>query len=87
MRTWKITYSRQARKDLKILLASPYRHKAIALLEVILSDPFRMPPLFETLLGNHKYSRRINYQHRLVYEVDSEDGVIILLSCWTHYHE
>jgi len=84
---WLIVYSKQAQKDAKLLAASGLKARAQALLDVIAEDPFARPPRFEKLVGDLAgcYSRRINIQHRLVYEVLAEDRVVHVLRMWTHY--
>lgn len=80
-------FTKQAQKDAAKLAASGLRPKAEALLEVLREDPFRRPPPFEKLVGDLRgaYSRRINLQHRLVYEVVAEARVVKVLRLWTHY--
>ena len=80
-------YSRQAQKDAKKLASSGLKAKAHHLLEVLTQDPFTTPPKYEKLVGDLAgcYSRRINIQHRLVYEVLSERHVVHILRMWTHY--
>lgn len=87
MSTWRIVYSRQAQKDAKKLATSGLKPKAAALLDVIAEDPFATPPRYEKLVGDLAgcYSRRINIQHRLVYEVLAEEHVVHVLRMWTHY--
>ncbi|PZP00893.1 Txe/YoeB family addiction module toxin [Corynebacterium sp.] len=87
MSTWQLVFSRQAQKDAKKLANSGLKPKAQALLEVLRSDPFGTPPRFEKLVGDLSgcYSRRINIQHRLVYEVNSDKRVVHVLRMWTHY--
>ena len=85
--TWKIVYTRQAQKDARKLAAAGLKSKAQTLLELLSEDPFRHPPIFEKLVGNLKgaYSRRINIQHRLVYQVLEKEKVVKVLRLWTHY--
>ena len=85
--TWSVVYAKQALKDAKKVKASGLKEKAQALLEVLASDPFQNPPPFEKLVGDFSgaYSRRINIQHRLVYEVFSEQRTVRVLRMWTHY--
>ena len=85
--TWEIVYTRQAQRDAKKLAAVGLKGKAIELLEIIRNDPFRTPPRFEKLVGDlaGAYSRRINIQHRLVYEVLEQEKIIKILRMWTHY--
>ena len=85
--SWRLRFTKQAQKDAAKLTAAGLRPKAEALLEVLREDPFRRPPPFEKLLGDLRgaYSRRINLQHRLVYEVVAEERVVKVLRMWTHY--
>lgn len=87
MSNWRLVYSRQAQKDAKKLASSGLKSKAQRLLDVIADDPFANPPRYEKLVGDLAgcYSRRINIQHRLVYEVLLDDGVVHVLRMWTHY--
>jgi len=84
---WSVVYAKQALKDAKKVKASGLKEKAQALLDVLESDPFQNPPPFEKLVGDLSgaYSRRINIQHRLVYEVFSEQRTVRVLRMWTHY--
>ncbi len=84
---YKVVLSRQAAKDRASLKAAKLEDKARALLLLLSEDPYRDPPPFETLKGNLKgyYSRRINYKHRLVYEVLEEQKTVHVLRMWTHY--
>lgn len=86
---YKILYSKLALKDAKKLLGANLSDKAKQLIEVIKKDPFQNPPPYEKLVGNlnGSYSRRINIQHRLVYEVREDDKVIRILRMWSHYGE
>lgn len=85
--TWRLVYTRQAQKDARKLAASGLREKAQALLSVIQKDPFQNPPPYEKLIGDlaGTYSRRINIQHRLVYQVLESEQVVKVLRLWTHY--
>ena len=87
MVSWTLVYTTQAQKDAKKLKASGLKPKAEALLQIIAEDPFRRPPPFETLVGDLKgaYSRRINIQHRLVYQVLDEINTVKVLRLWSHY--
>lgn len=84
---WRLVHSRQAQKDAKKLAAAGLKPKALALLEIIAQDPFAAPPRFEKLVGDLSgcYSRRINIQHRLVYEVLADERVVHVLRMYTHY--
>ena len=85
--TWKLVYTRQAQKDAKKLASSGLKPKTQELLALIAEDPFRRPPPFEKLVGdlNGAYSRRINIQHRLVYQVIGDERVVKVLRLWSHY--
>ena len=85
--TWQLTYTKQAQKDAKKLAASNLKKKAQVLLDIISKDPFQTPPPYEKLLGDLSgaYSRRINIQHRLVYEVLEAEHTIKVIRMWTHY--
>jgi len=85
--TWKLVYTKQAQKDAKKLASSGLKPKAKKLLELIAEDPFQKPPPFEKLVGDlaGAYSRRINIQHRLVYQVLEEEKVVKVLRLWSHY--
>ena len=85
--TWRIVFTRQARKDAKKLSASNLRPKAEELLEILQEDPFQKPPPYEKLLGDLSgaYSRRLNIQHRLVYQVLEEERIVKVIRMWTHY--
>ena len=84
---WKLVYTKQAQKDAQKLSASKCDKKAKELLERIKEDPFATPPPYEKLVGDlaGAYSRRINVQHRLVYEVIEEHKTIKVIRMWTHY--
>ena len=87
MVSWEIVYARQAIKDAKKLAASGLKEKAQELLALLADDPFRNPPPFEKLVGDlaGTYSRRINIQHRIVYEVFTKEKTVRVLRMWTHY--
>jgi len=84
---WQIVFTRQAQKDARRLQSAGLRSKAEQLLAILANDPFQKPPPFEKLLGDLKgaYSRRINIQHRLVYQVLQEEHIVKVLRMWTHY--
>ncbi|GAB4168240.1 MAG: Txe/YoeB family addiction module toxin [Wenzhouxiangellaceae bacterium] len=84
---WKLVYTRQAQKDAKKLAASGLKPKAQQLLELIAQDPYQTPPPFEKLVGDLSgaLSRRINIQHRLVYQVLDSERVVKVIRLWTHY--
>jgi len=85
--SWELLYTKQAQNDAKKLSASVLKKKTQALLEVIKEDPYQNPPPYEKLVGDLSgaYSRRINIQHRLVYQVYVEEHVIKVIRLWTHY--
>ena len=85
--SWEIVYAKQAMKDAKKLAARGLKPKAQKLLGVLASDPFQNPPPFERLVGDlaGAYSRRINIQHRIVYEVFTKEKTVRVLRMWTHY--
>ncbi|MCK0505846.1 MULTISPECIES: Txe/YoeB family addiction module toxin [Aromatoleum] len=87
MVSWEIVYARQALKDAKKLAASGLKPKAQEVLVVLADDPFKNPPPFEKLVGDlaGAYSRRINIQHRIVYEVFANEKTVRVLRMWTHY--
>ena len=85
--TWQLVYTRQAQKDAKKLAAAGLKQKAQELLAVLISNPYQNPPPYEKLVGdlNGAYSRRINIQHRLIYQVLDEKQVVKVLRLWSHY--
>mgnify|MGYP006301321101 CR=1 FL=1 len=85
--TWRLVYTKQARKDAKKLAASGLKSKAQELFRLIENDPFERPPPFERLVGDLEGSdsRRINIQHRLVYQLLADEGVVKVLRLWSHY--
>lgn len=87
MVSWEIVYAKQAMKDAKKLTASGLKLKAQELLAILAVDPFQNPPPFEKLVGDlaGAYSRRINIQHRMVYEVFTNEKTVRVLRMWTHY--
>jgi len=84
---WKLVYTKQAQKDAKKLVSSGLKPKAQELLALVAEDPYRKPPPFEKLIGDlaGAYSRRINIQHRLVYQVLEDERVVKVLRLWSHY--
>jgi Txe/YoeB family toxin of toxin-antitoxin system len=85
--SYELVYTRQAKTDAKKLKGTPLAKKARELLELIRENPFAEPPSFEALTGDLKgaHSRRINIQHRLVYQVLESEGIVKVLRLWTHY--
>ncbi|MBI1864913.1 MAG: Txe/YoeB family addiction module toxin [Nitrospirae bacterium] len=84
---WQLVYTKQAQKDAKKLSSSGLRPKAEALLAILSRNPFQNPPPFEKLVGDlaGAYSRRINIQHRLVYQVLPDIHTVKMIRLWTHY--
>lgn len=85
--SWLLVYTGQAGKDAKKLASSHLKENAKKLLEILAKDPFQKPPPYEELVGDldGAYSRRINIQHRLVYQVLEEIRTVKVLRMWTHY--
>ena len=85
--TWSLLYTKQAKKDAKRIEQSGLRDKAQKLLDILVENPFQNPPPYEKLVGDldGAYSRRINIQHRLVYQVLEEEQTVKILRMWTHY--
>jgi len=85
--TWQLVYTKQAQKDAKKLAAAGLKPKALILLSLLEIDPFKKPPPFENLVGDLSgaYSRRINIQHRLVYQVLEAEKTVKVLRLWSHY--
>ncbi|OQX88095.1 toxin of toxin-antitoxin system [candidate division KSB1 bacterium 4484_87] len=84
---WKLVYTSQARKDAKKIAAAGLKEKVIFLLKILEQNPFQTPPPFEKLTGDLEgaYSRRINIQHRLVYQILDEEKIVKIIRMWTHY--
>ena len=85
--TWELVYTKQAQKDAKKISASRLKNKAQTLLKIIEKNPFQNPPPYEKLVGDLSgaYSRRINIQHRLVYQVYEKEHIVKVIRFWTHY--
>jgi Txe/YoeB family toxin of toxin-antitoxin system len=84
---WQVVFAKAAAKDAKKLAAAGLKSRAQELLDVLANDPFQNPPPFEKLVGDldGAYSRRINIQHRLVYEVFKNEHTVRVLRMWSHY--
>jgi Txe/YoeB family toxin of toxin-antitoxin system len=84
---WRVVFTKQAQKDARKIARASLRGKVEDLLEILQVNPRRSPPPFEKLVGDlaGAYSRRINMQHRLVYEVLDEDRTVKVIRMWTHY--
>ena len=85
--SWTLYYTKQAQKDARMLASSGLKDKAQELLRIIQTNPYQNPPPYEKLIGDLSgaYSRRINIQHRLVYQVLEEAKAVKILRLWTHY--
>lgn len=84
---YSLAFTKQAQKDAKKLVSAGLKPKAQLLLDILADDPFQSPPPYEKLIGDlaGAYSRRINIQHRLVYQVLTTERVVKVLRLWTHY--
>jgi Txe/YoeB family toxin of toxin-antitoxin system len=84
---WRVVFTKQAQKDAKKLAAAGLRSRAERLLDILRENPYQTPPPFEKLVGDlaGAYSRRINIQHRLVYEILNKERVVKVIRMWTHY--
>lgn len=84
---WRVVFTRQGEKDAEKLSAAGLRPKAEAILEVLRRNPYQNPPPYEKLVGDlaGAYSRRVNIQHRLVYQVLAEHRTVKVIRMWTHY--
>ena len=87
MVSWQVVFAKQALEDAKKLAQSGLKLKAQQILDVLAQDPFQNPPPYEKLVGDlaGAYSRRINIQHRIVYEVFAKQKTVRVLRMWTHY--
>ena len=85
--SWSIVYTKQAQKDAKKIAPSNLKSQALRLLDIIAKNPFQNPPPYEKLVGDlaGAYSRRINIQHRLVYQFYDAEHTVKVLRMWTHY--
>ena len=85
--SWELVFTKQAQKDAKKLASAGLKSKAQSILAIIKENPYQNPPPYEKLIGDlsGSYSRRINIQHRLVYQVYEEERVIKIIRLWTHY--
>ena len=84
---WRVVFTKQALKDAKKLSAAALRPKAEKLLDILRENPYQTPPPFEKLIGDLSgaYSRRINIQHRLVYQIIDDDKTVKVIRMWSHY--
>jgi len=84
---WRVVFTKQAQKDAKKIAAAGLRTKAEKLLDILRENPYKTPPTYEKLLGDlsRAYSRRINIQYRLVYQILDNEKVVKVIRMWTHY--
>lgn len=84
---WRVVFTKQAQKDAKKISASGLKQKAEALINILRENPYQVLPPFEKLIGDlaGAYSRRINIQHRIVYQIMNEEKIIKIIRMWTHY--
>ncbi|MBN1901026.1 Txe/YoeB family addiction module toxin [Candidatus Sumerlaeota bacterium] len=84
---WRVVFTKQAQKDAIKLSAAGLRHKAENLIEILRENPYKTPPPYEKLLGDLSgaFSRRINIQHRLVYQIMETEKTVKIIRMWTHY--
>ena len=85
--TWKVVYTKYAQKDARKIAQSGLQERVTELIKILRSDPYLTPPGYEKLIGDLEgaFSRRINIQHRLVYQVLDEQKIVKVLRMWTHY--
>ncbi len=85
--SWKLVYTRQAQKDAQKLAAANLKERTLKLLTILRKDPYQTPPRYEKLVGDLQgtYSRRINIQHRLVYQILDDEKIVKIIRMWTHY--
>jgi Txe/YoeB family toxin of toxin-antitoxin system len=84
---WKLVYTKQAQKDAKKISSANLNEKTLEVLKILETDPFKSPPPFEKLVGDltGAYSRRINIQHRIVYQIYETEHIVKIIRMWTHY--
>ena len=84
---WKLVYTKQAQKDAKKISSANLKEKTLEVLKILETDPFKSPPPFEKLVGDltGAYSRRINIQHRVVYQLYKNEHIVKIIRMWTHY--
>ena len=84
---WRVVFTKQAQKDAKKLAAAGLQSKAETIVDILRENPYKRPPTFEKLLGDLSgaYSRRINIQHRFVYQILDSEKVVKVIRMWTHY--
>jgi len=84
---WKLVFTKQANKDAKKIVEDGLKNKTIRLLDILKTNPYQTPPPFEKLIGDlsDAYSRRINIQHRLIYQIYENKKIVKIIRLWTHY--
>ena len=84
---WRVVYTKQAQKDAKKVSASNLKAKAEKIIKILRQNPFQTPPPYEKLIGDlaGAYSRRLNIQHRIVYQIIDDEKVVKIIRMWTHY--
>ena len=84
---WELVYTKQAQKDAKKIASANLKQKVLEILNIIEKDPLQSPPPYEKLVGDltGAYSRRINIQHRLVYQIYEQEHAVKIIRMWTHY--
>lgn len=87
VKVWKLLFTQHAQKDAKKISAANLKGKVMKLLDILREDPFKTPPSYEKLVGDLSglYSRRINIQHRLVYQVYKKERIVKVIRLWSHY--
>lgn len=85
--SWKVVFTRQAQKDAKKLSSSGLKSKAEEIIEILRQDPYQTPPPYEKLIGDLSgaFSRRLNIQHRIVYQIYNDEKIVKVIRMWTHY--
>jgi len=85
--SWRLVFTKQAQKDAKKLASSGLKAKAESIIQILRENPYRVPPAYEKLVGDlaGAYSRRINIQHRLIYQVLNDEKIVKVIRMWTHY--
>jgi toxin YoeB len=85
--SWELVFTKQAQKDAKKLSSAGLKSQAQKLLDILKENPYQIPPPYEKLVGDLQgaYSRRINIQHRLVYQVYNDEKTVKVIRLWTHY--
>ena len=84
---WRLVYTKQAQKDAKKIASSGLKKKAESIIKILRENPYKIPPAYEKLVGDlaGAYSRRINIQHRMIYQVLNDEKVVKIIRMWTHY--